>query len=107
MKPSTKAALVSALILPGLGQLAILKRPKRGLAFLLPSIIALTHLMSGLAQSTTTLLDEALSGKLAPDPTGIATRLAETGDTPSATLAATILIICWLASLIDALAIKT
>ncbi len=106
MKQSTKAALLSGLVFPGLGQLVFLKRTKRGLAFLLPALIAMFWMMAGIMQSTNALLDEAMSGRLAPDPASILERLNQTGTTSGAEAASWILLICWLASLLDALLIK-
>ena len=106
MKQSTKAALLSGLAFPGLGQLIFLKRPKRGLAFLLPSLAATIWLMSGLWQATATLMDEALSGRLAPDPVAMAERLHQSSATSGADAASWIIVICWLASIIDALLIR-
>ena len=40
MKQSNKAALFSGLAFPGLGQLLVLKRPVRGLVFMLPALAA-------------------------------------------------------------------
>ncbi|WP_342116196.1 hypothetical protein [Pseudoduganella sp. OTU4001] len=106
MKQSTKAALLSGLVLPGLGQLAILKRPKRGLLFLIPSVAALIWLMNSLSTATEKLLTEAASGTMQPDPVAVATRLAESSDASGASLPSAILLICWLAALIDALSAK-
>jgi len=106
MKQSTKSALLSGLVFPGLGQLVFQKRPKRGLAFLLPALIATCWMLFGIMQSANTLLDEAMSGRLAPDPASIIERLHQTSATASAETASWILLTCWLASLIDALLIK-
>lgn len=103
MKPTTKAALLSGLALPGLGQLMILKRPLRGLAFLLPSLCAFIYLMYGLSTATMALMTEALNGTLVPDPVAIAIRLHQTAAAPHAAIAGWTLLACWLASLADAL----
>ncbi len=106
MKQSSKSALLSALVFPGLGQLVFQKRPKRGLAFLIPALAAAGWMMLGIVQTTNTLLDEAMSGRLSPDPASIADRLHQTGATAGAETASWTLLICWLASLIDALFIR-
>jgi hypothetical protein len=106
LKQQTKAALLSGLIFPGLGQLAILKRQKRGLAMLLPALASFGWLMYGLVKATSPLMDEALRGTLSPDPAVIAARLTETSAITGAGTASWILLACWLASLVDALAIK-
>jgi hypothetical protein len=102
MKQQTKATLLSALAFPGLGQIVVLKRPIRGLIFLLPALAAFSWLMYGLAKGTNALLAEALQGTLAPDPVLIATRLTEASQVPGADTAAWILLASWLASIIDA-----
>lgn len=106
MKQQTKAALLSGLAFPGLGQLILLKRPIRGLVFTLPALASFTWLMHALWQGTTTLLNEALQGKLAPDPVIITTRLHEASAIPGTGTAGWILLACWLASILDALIIK-
>jgi hypothetical protein len=106
MKQTTKATLLSGLAFPGLGQLIVLKRPKRGLLFALPALAAFCWLMYGLWQGTATLMEEALSGRLAPDPVAISARLHESIFIPGADAAGWVLFICWIASIVDALAIR-
>lgn len=106
MKQTTKATLLSGLAFPGLGQLLVLKRPKRGATFLLPALAATIWLMVGLWQGTSALMDEALSGRLQPDPIAIAERLHQSSFMPGASTAGWILFACWIASIIDALAIR-
>lgn len=106
MKQSTKAALLSGLVFPGLGQLVFQKRTKRGLTFLLPALGATCWMMFGIMQSANTLLDEAMSGRLSPDPASIVERLHQTSATSGAETASWILLACWLASLIDAVFIR-
>ena len=106
MTNTTKAALLSGLIFPGLGQFLILKRPKRGALFLLPALAAVAWLMNALSASTSELLTEAASGRLAPDPAAISAHLTESTLGPSADIAALVILACWLASIIDALAIR-
>ena len=106
MTNTTKATLLSGLIFPGLGQFLILKRPKRGALFLLPALAAVAWLMNALSASTSELFTEAASGRLAPDPAAISARLTESTLGPSADIAALVILACWLASIIDALAIR-
>jgi len=106
MKQTTKATLFSGLGFPGLGQLLVLKRPKRGLAFMLPSLGAFGWLMYGLWKGTSVLMDEALSGQLAPDPIAISARLHQSLYIPGASAAGWILLACWIASIIDAALIR-
>ena len=102
MKQSNKAALFSGLAFPGLGQLLVLKRPVRGLVFMLPALAAFGWLMYGLWKATAMLMNEALSGALPPDPVLIAQRLTEASIVPGASMAGWILLICWTASIVDA-----
>ena len=106
MTQKNKAARLSARIFPGRGPLSILKRRKRGLAMLLPALLAFSWLMYGLWKGTTALMTEALRGTLSPDPTVIATRLTEASTIQGASAAGWLLLICWLASLLDALLVK-
>lgn len=95
MKQHTKATLLSALVLPGLGQLLVLKRTWRGLAFMLPSLLAFLYLMNGL-----------LGAQGGGDPARVLEQLNASGSTPGAELASWVMIICWLASLLDALLLR-
>ncbi|WP_028101236.1 hypothetical protein [Pseudoduganella violaceinigra] len=106
MKQTTKAALLSGLAFPGLGQLMVLKRPKRGAAILLPALASFCWIMYGVWAATATLMEEALNGTLAPDPFAISARLHETSFVPGADTAAWILVACWLAGIIDALLLR-
>jgi hypothetical protein len=106
MKQSTKAALFSGALFPGLGQLMILKRPLRGLAFLLPAAAAVCWLMYGIWSATSMLMDQALSGALPPDPVLIAERLTKASIVPGSSAAGWILLACWLASVVDALLVR-
>jgi hypothetical protein len=106
MKPSFKAALISALVFPGLGHFA-LKRRARGCWFLLPSALAILFLIRVAAARANALLMQIESGTLALDPQAISAQLA----TPAAqdtivTLAIVVFALCWAGSIIDAFLIK-
>lgn len=102
MKQSHKAALFSGLGFPGLGQFIVLKRPGRGLLFMLPALAVFCWLMYGLWKATAVLMEEALSGTLPPDPILITQRLAKASITPGTSTAGWILLACWIASIVDA-----
>lgn len=106
MKQSTKAALLSALILPGIGQLVILKRRVRGLLFMVPALTAFLWLMYGLSIATMKLMYAAVNGELPPDVGLITDRLISYATMPGSSIALWIMLGCWLASLLDALLIK-
>jgi len=103
MKQSSKAAMFSGLGFPGLGQMMVLKRTVRGLVFMVPALAAFGWLMYGVWKATTVLMDEALSGALPPDPILISQRLTKASIIPGASTAGWILLVCWIASIIDAL----
>lgn len=106
MKQTNKAALFSGLGFPGLGQLLVLKRPARGMVFMLPALAAFSWLMYGLWKATSVLMDEALSGALPPDPILITQRLTKASIVPGASFAGWILLACWIASIVDALLVR-
>jgi hypothetical protein len=103
MKPSTKAALVSSLIFPGLGHL-VLKRPLRGCLFIVPALLAIGFLLRTTLALADTLVTEINSGKLALDPIEIVARIHASGVDNAATNAASLVILlCWVGSVADAL----
>ncbi|WP_426338296.1 hypothetical protein ACN9MZ_17790 [Pseudoduganella sp. S-14] len=103
MKQSSKAALISGLGFPGLGQMLVLKRTVRGLVFMLPALAVFGWLMYGVWKATAVLMDQALSGALPPDPILIAQRLTKASIMPGTSTAGWILLACWIASIVDAL----
>lgn len=103
MKQSSKAALLSGLGFPGLGQMLVFKRPARGLVFMAPALAVFGWLMYGLWKATVVLMEEALSGTLPPDPILIAQRLTKASVMPGTSTAGWILLVCWIASIADAL----
>jgi hypothetical protein len=54
-------------------------------------------------KATAMLMNEALSGALPPDPVLIAQRLTKASIVPGASAAGWILLVCWVASIVDAL----
>ncbi|HEX5125238.1 MAG TPA: DUF6677 family protein, partial [Rhodocyclaceae bacterium] len=66
MKKSSKALLFSALIFPGAGHL-VLKRYARGIALLVPSIVALIVICNDAMQKASSIADKILSGEVSPD----------------------------------------
>lgn len=103
MTPSTKAALTSALLFPGLGQITVLKRVARGCIFLLPAAAALLFLLGDALRLANTLAEQIASGALPLNPQVIADKIAAANDGPGGTIAATVLLVAWIASVIDAL----
>lgn len=103
MKASTKAALISALIFPGLGHL-VLRKGVRGLLFLLPAAAAVIYLLRSVLQLMDQLVGEINSGALGLDPIAILERVHASGiDNPTTNLASLVCILCWAGSIADAL----
>lgn len=102
MKPTTKAALVSALIFPGLGHL-VLKRPLRGCLFIVPALLAIGFLLRTILALANTLVDEINNGTLAIDPIQIIARIHASGvDNPATNAASLVILLCWVGSVADA-----
>lgn len=104
MKQTTKAALVSALLFPGLGQLVVLRRPFRACIFLLPAAAAFLWLLGSVVQTANNIAAQIESGALPLDLTLISERIAASGgDGLAPQIAGGILIGAWLGSILDAL----
>jgi uncharacterized membrane protein len=103
MKASTKAALISALVFPGLGHL-VLRKGARGLLFLVPAAVAVIYLLRSVLQLMDQLVAEINSGALALDPIMILERVHASGiDNPMTNLASLVCLLCWVGSIADAL----
>lgn len=110
VKPSVKAALISALVFPGLGHFA-LQRRARGCCFLLPCALAILLLIRVAAARANAMLAqiEAMGqiGALMPDALAIAQQAFTCcGQETMATLATVVIAVCWIGSIIDAFLIK-
>jgi hypothetical protein len=110
MRPAIKAALISALVFPGLGHFS-LKRRARGCCFLLPSVLAILFLVRVAASRANAMLAqiEALAqvDALTPDPLAIAQQaFASGGQETMVTLATVVIAVCWVGSIVDAFFIK-
>lgn len=102
MNRSAKAALLSGLVFPGVGQL-FLKRPLRAMIFLLPSLIASWYFTSAILQPLLAIAADIASGALPFDPFLIQARVDQSRiDTGPMNLAAAVLVVAWLASTVDA-----
>jgi ABC-type enterochelin transport system permease subunit len=103
MKASTKAALISALVFPGLGHL-VLRKGARGLLFIMPAALAVIYLLRSVLQLLDRLMDDINRGALALDPVAILERVHASGiDNAATNLASLVCIVCWAGSIIDAL----
>lgn len=103
MKASIKAALISALVFPGLGHLA-LRRGTRGLLFIVPALLAAGYLLRTTLALAANIVAEINSGALPLDPLLVVERVHSSGiDNPATNLAALVCIVCWIGSVLDAL----
>ena len=103
MKTTTKAALISALLFPGLGQLVVLKRAGRAFLFIAPALVALLVLLSSAFTTATQIADQITAGTLPLDPQLITQQIEATNTGPGGNIAAALLMIAWLGSILDAL----
>ena len=103
MNRSLAAALMSALIFPGAGQVW-LKHRLRGLLFIVPALAAAAYFLRQVMATASVLVDEVMAGRMAPDPLQIAAELERQGgvSTPAMNVAAAVMLVCWVASIVDA-----
>ncbi|NYE59831.1 hypothetical protein FHW58_000983 [Duganella sp. 1224] len=103
MKASIRAALISALLFPGLGHLALRpRRASRGMLFLVPTALAVLYLLGSMLQLVSQLQQELNEGRLALDPFAILDRVHASGiDNPATNLAAAVMLVGWIGALID------
>lgn len=103
MKRSTTAALLSGLVFPGLGQF-LLRRHVRACLFLLVMAVAVFILGRHVLALADAIVTDLNSGALPFDPVAIAARIEAGGaDQASITVASWVALLCWLASVGDAL----
>jgi uncharacterized membrane protein YccF (DUF307 family) len=103
MKKSTKAALLSGLILPGTGHL-MLKQRTRGIALMAASLIALWVIVRVAWQQAMSIVDRINSGDIALDTGAISDAVSSQGagtDGLVLNIAWLVLLACWLAGMID------
>ena len=102
MKPAVKAALISGLLFPGLGQLLIAKRPARAFVFLVPALLALLYLLSSAFAVANRIADQIAAGTMPLDPQLISQQIEASNTGPGGNIAAAVLLIAWLGSILDA-----
>jgi hypothetical protein len=104
MKQSIKAALISALLFPGLGQILVLKRYARGCIFLLPTLAGTLYILRVAMAQINVLAGQLANGTLPFDITMIAQQIAASRTNGPAMTAATLAcVLCWSASILDAI----
>lgn len=109
MKKSTVAALLSALVFPGAGQL-LLKRYFRGLILASIAIASLYALTVGVVERAKSITDKLIAGDVPIDATVISEMVAGStagSETLSLKIAALALTAAWLLAVVDAIFIDS
>lgn len=109
MAGKIKKVLLSALVLPGIGQL-VAKQYAKGAAFALIALGSLVILMQQINAVMQDVLLKLQSSSQIPDMASamaITQQILDSQDTQLATTATYAFIICWVLAILDALLIKT
>ena len=104
MKNSMKGALLSGLVFPGLGQIA-LKHYWRGFALVLAVMAGLYIMIVTAVQQAYVILDTIEAEGGMPDSDTIsqaAAQAAAASDSPMITAVSVLILICWIVGIIDA-----
>lgn len=105
MNRGVAAALLSGLVFPGAGHL-YLRRPRRALLFIVPTLVAAIVYVSDMAQRVSGMVDQVLAGSVAPNAAAIAARLdAQGAGSPLATVSAIVLLACWVGAIVDSVVV--
>ena len=103
MKRSSKAALLSGLIFPGIGHI-VLKQYLRGSVLMLFALVALSEIVIRMYQRALTIVDRINSGDIPVDTGAIAEMVSNStsgADSFIENIAVIVLGACWLIGLID------
>ncbi|MGB5492627.1 MAG: hypothetical protein WBM76_17505 [Woeseiaceae bacterium] len=103
MKRSSKAALLSGLIFPGIGHI-ILKQYLRGSVLMLFALIALSVIVTGAYQRALTIVDRINNGDTPVDTGAIAEMVSNSSSAADGfieNIAMVVLVACWLIGIID------
>jgi hypothetical protein len=102
MKKSTVAVLLSLLVFPGAGHVYV-KRRLRGLAFLIPALLAAVYVFNQAMEEANKIVGQITSGAMPLDPAAMAAQIEQSGgNTTMANIASAVMLICWLGSALDA-----
>jgi len=104
MKRSSKAALLSGLVFPGLGQIS-LKKYLRGFALVAASLAALSVIVTTAYQQAQLIVDQMASGQIPLDAGAIAQAFSDSGNTTTGLIddiALYVLVACWIVGIVDA-----
>ncbi len=103
MKRSSKAALLSGLIFPGIGHI-VLKQYLRGSVLMLFALVALSVIVTRIYQRALTIVDRINSGDIPVDTDAIAEMVSNStngADSFIENIAVIVLGACWLIGIID------
>ena len=103
MKRSSKVALLSGLILPGIGHI-VLKQYLRGSVLMLFALVALSVIVTRIYQRALTVVDRINSGDIPVDAGAIAEMVSNStsaADSLIENIALLVLAACWLIGIID------
>lgn len=95
------AALLSALVFPGAGQF-YLGRRARACLFAVPVALGAIYFVRQMLARVMPMVDQITAGTLALDPAAIAARMEQDGGSTALNVAATVMVLLWVASIIDA-----
>ena len=103
MRKSTKAALLSGLVFPGVGHL-VLKRYVQGAILIVVSLVAMWLLVTGTVNRAMDVVDRIESGDVAMDSASIQAAVSDAGNAAGFTAedaSAYVLLIAWLVGIAD------
>jgi TM2 domain-containing membrane protein YozV len=101
MKKSTKAALLSGLVFPGIGHL-VLKQHLRAVVLVVISFVALWVLVDIAFDRALTIVDQINSGNISLDSDAIAAAVSDPGDDSlRENISGFVLVVCWLIGIFD------
>ena len=103
MKRSSKAALLSGPVIPGIGHI-VLKQYLRGSVLMLFALVALSVIVTGIYQRALTIVDRINSGDIPVDTGAIAEMVSNStsaADSSTGNIALAVLGVCWLVGIID------
>jgi len=103
MNRAVNAALISALVIPGGGQY-YLGRRGRAMLFLIPTLAAAGYFLSQILKQANAIAEEIIDGRVALDIGAILARVHDSQMTGTTLMnvAAGVMIVCWIASAVDA-----
>ena len=103
MKRSSKAALLSGLVFPGIGHI-VLKQYLRGSALVLSALVAFSIVVTRVFQRALTIVDRISSGEIPVETGAIAEMVSNStsgADSFIENMAVIVLGVCWLIGIID------